>query len=323
MNLKGRKIFLTGGDGFIGSALVMRLCRDNDVVIYDIGERGALKFTDASGTKRCRFVKADVLDADALRKASKGCSIVIHMAAIAGVSQYYSRPIRTLEVNIVGTLNVLRAALENKAEKFIYCSTSEIYGPDAYDVNEESPTSQGPATQSRWTYSVGKLAGEHLAMSFFREKKLPVVSLRPFNIYGPRQIHPCAVQIMALKAVAGEDITVHGDGSQVRAWCYVEDYVDATVLAVENDKASGQLFNIGNPKATLTILELAKKIRDAADSKSNIVFKENPYVDVRERKPDTSKAKEVLGFEAKTGIDDGLRKTVSWYRENADAFRGR
>src|SRR3989338_3385234 len=98
-------------------------------------------------------------------------------------------------------------------------------------------------------------------MSFHREKGLPLISLRPFNIYGPRQIHPCAVQIMAINALTDKNITIHGDGRQIRAWCYVEDYVDATILALENNDAFGNIFNIGNPEATITILELAEKIR--------------------------------------------------------------
>lgn len=320
MKLKNKTILITGGDGFIGSAISERLAEDNHVIIYDIGERGALKFTELLTKKRCKFIKGDILDYAALEKASRGCDIVIHMAAIAGVSQYYARPIRTLEVNIVGTLNTLKAAARNKVEKFIYCSSSEIYGSAAYDVDEDTPTSQGPSTQARWTYSVGKLGGEHLTMSFYKEKGLPAVSLRPFNIYGPRQIHPCAVQIMGLNALTGRDIIVHGKGSQIRAWCYVEDYVDATIMALEKKEAVGGLFNIGNPKATITILELAEKIKKIAKSKSRIVFKKNPYIDVSERKPNVGRSKRILGFEARTGLDEGLDKTISWYKRNLDAF---
>lgn len=320
MKLKNKTIFITGGDGFIGSAISKRLVKDNNIVVYDVGERGALRFTDLNSNERCKLIRGDVLDYEALTKASKGCDIIIHMAAIAGVSQYYSRPIRTMEVNIVGTLNLLKTAIKNKMERFIYCSSSEIYGNKAFNVNENDSTSQGPAIYSRWTYSVSKLAGEHLAMSFAREKNLSITSLRPFNIYGPRQIHPCAVQIMALNALRGEDIVVHNRGKQIRAWCYVEDYVDATILALKNDKAIGELFNIGNSKATVTIAEIAKRIKHIANSKSKIIFKKNPYKDIVKRKPDVKKARDILGFEAKTSLNEGLKKTIAWYKENIKNF---
>lgn len=321
MKLKNKRIFVTGGDGFIGSAISERLAQDNDVVIYDLGERGALSYTNLKSNKRCKIVKGDVLNIKSLEKASKGCDVFIHMAAIAGVSQYYSRPIRTMEVNIVGTLNLLKVASKIKPERFIYCSSSEIYGGQAYNVNENDATSQGPATQSRWTYSVSKLAGEHFAMSFAREKGLSITSLRPFNIYGPRQIHPCAVQTMSLNALRGKDIVVHNKGKQFRAWCYVEDYVDATIIAIEKKKAEGELFNIGNSRALVTIKELAERIKRISGSKSKIVYKKNPYVDIFERKPDVRKSEKVLGFKASTNLNKGLEKTISWYKENLKSFK--
>src|SRR5213079_3166998 len=161
-------------------------------------------------------------------------------------------PVRTMRVNLIGTYNVLEAALATKetVERLIEFSTSEVFGTYAFRVDETSATTQGSVGEARWTYAVSKLAGEHMAHAYHQEFGLPTASVRPFNVYGPGQIGGGAIRAFIEAALAGHDLTIHGDGSQIRAWCYVDDMVEALLLALERDEAVGETFNIGNACST-------------------------------------------------------------------------
>lgn len=313
--LKDKVIFITGGVGFIGSHLCERLICNNRIVVYDNEHRNALKHTELLNHPNLTFIKGDVLEQEALTQAMKGADVVIHLAAIAGIDTVIKKPIRTMKVNLLGTYNALEAAVACNVERFIDFSTSEVYGPHTYKGTEDSITTQGPVGKLRWIYATSKLAGEHLAHCYFDEYKLSIVIVRPFNIYGPRQVGEGAIHKFIVSSVTDEDIIIYGDGSQIRAWCYIDDFIDGVLLILENDKATGQVFNLGDPKQTITILSLAEKVIHIANSSSKIRFKESGIPDVDVRVPSISKAIEILGYEPKISIEEGIRRSIKWYRE--------
>jgi UDP-glucose 4-epimerase len=186
----------------------------------------------------------------------------------------------------------------------------------AYSSKEDDSTVSGSAGEARWTYAVSKLAGEHLAHSYYSQFNLPVVTVRPFNIYGPGQIGEGAIQIFIKKALKNETIKINGDGSQIRAWCYVDDFVDCILRCVENPKAIGNSFNIGNSRAVITILGLAQTICRVLESKSKIEFSDALSADIALRIPSVNKSYDVLGFKAKVDLDEGIIKTAEWIKNN-------
>lgn len=318
MVVKNKKIFLTGGSGFIGTKIVERLIKDNEIVVYDTLQRNSLKNTNMIGHPNLNLIKGDVLDFEKLKESIQGSEIIIHLAAIAGIDTVIKSPTKTMNVNYIGTSNVLRATNELKnIYRFIDFSTSEVYGSYAYKRDESNVTTMGAVGEARWTYSISKLAAEHLTHSYHKEFGLPTISIRPFNIYGPGQIGEGAIHNFIKRAINNEDILIHGDGDQIRSWCYVDDIVDGIILCLENEKAIGQVFNIGNPRSTVTILSLAEKIKSIAESSSEIVFVPKNYVDVELRIPDIKKSKELLGYSPKIDLNDGLTRTIEWYRENS------
>src|SRR5207237_6987560 len=162
--------------------------------------------------------------------------------------------------------------------------------------------------EARWTYAVSKLAGEYLAHSYFDEFGLPAVSVRPFNVYGPGQVGSGAIHHFTVRALAGDELVIHGDGSQIRAWCYVDDIVEALLLALEREEAVGETFNVGNARSTVTVLDLAQRIKRLTGSDSEIVSKPLHYTDVEIRIPNVDKARRLLDFEAKVDLDEGLAR---------------
>jgi nucleoside-diphosphate-sugar epimerase len=319
MGPKGKRIFITGGGGFLGSHICERLVADNELTVFTNASRDALRYTRLGEHPHLKYVQGDILDKARLAESARGAELVIHLAAIAGVSNYYEHPVKTMRTNVLGTSNLLEVALEIRPELFVNFSSSEVYGPSTSGADEADVTVQGEVKVSRWTYSVSKLAGEHLCFAFHREHGLPVVSLRPFNIYGPRQVGEGAVQIFSRLALRNERITVHNDGRQIRSWCYVDDLVDGLVLCLARKQAVGEVFNIGNPWQTVTVLSLAEKIVEACGSRSEIVLaSHHPEGDVRVRVPSIEKAERILGFRPKVSLDEGLPRTVAWYR---DAYR--
>jgi nucleoside-diphosphate-sugar epimerase len=275
-----------------------------------------LKDTDLNGHPNLVLIQGDILDKEGLQKAMGDSNIVVHMAAIAGVDTVIKSPIKTMTINLIGTHNVLEAAKRSgSTEKFVYFSTSEVFGARAYKVDELHETVQGAVGEARWTYAVSKLAGEHFVHSYFHELGMPVIIVRPFNIYGPRQVGEGAVHIFVKQALMDEDLTIYGDGSQIRAWCYIDDIVDGLLLCLENDGAIGNAFNIGDPTSTVTVYNLAKRIIDLSKSKSKVKFKESNSVDIEVRVPNIEKARKILGYEPKIDLDEGLLRTIAWYRE--------
>jgi len=316
--LAGKRILITGGAGFIGTTLALRLVRANEIVAVDNLHRDALSGTDLADEPGFTFVHGDVLDAGLMRELAEGATHVVHCAAIAGVDTVLESPVRTMRVNLIGTYNVLEAALAaGTVERLVEFSTSEVFGTYAYKVAETAMTATGSVGEARWTYAVSKLAGEHMSKAYHDELGLPAVSLRPFNVYGPGQIGGGAIRAFIEGALAGRDLVIHGDGSQIRAWCYVDDMVEGVLLALEHPAAVGESFNIGNARSTVTIYDLAQRIKRLTGCSGEIVFQPLHYTDVELRIPNVDKARELLGFEASVELDDGLARTIAWYRERA------
>ena len=313
--IEGKRIFITGGRGFIGSHLCEQLAGANEVVLYDNLHRDAMKDTDLLLNTNVSCIEGDVLDLAKLADGMAGADVVIHCAAIAGVDSVVRKPIVTMKVNLLGTINALEAAVKAPVSRFIDFSTSEVYGPSIYKAAEDDLTTQGPVGELRWTYAVSKLAGEHLAHCYAEEFGMRVLTIRPFNIYGPRQVGEGAIQQFIPRALQNLDLTVHGDGTQIRAWCYIDDFVEGLLRAVETPMAAPEVFNIGNPQATITTLELAKRVISLTGSRSQIVFRDSAIPDVAVRVPSIAKAQRLLGFTPKVGLDEGLARTIAYFRQ--------
>jgi UDP-glucose 4-epimerase len=320
--LTGKRILITGGAGFIGTTLARRLVDANEVVAFDNLHRDALSGSELLEHPRFTFHQGDVLDADLLQELARGATHVVHCAAIAGVDQVRESGVRTMRVNMIGTYNALEAALGtlDTLERFVDFSTSEVFGTYAYKVAESTVTTTGSVGDARWTYAVSKLAGEHMAHAYHEELGLPTVSVRPFNVYGPGQIGGGAIRAFIEAAFAGRDLTIHGDGSQIRAWCYVDDMVRGTLLCLEHPHAVGESFNIGNARSAVTIFDLATRIKRLTGCSGDIVFQPLHYTDVELRIPNVDKARDLLGFEATVELDEGLEQTIAWYRSRKPAL---
>ncbi len=314
--IKHKKIFITGGAGFIASHLCERLIENNRITVYDNNTRNALKFTSLLKHPNLRMIRGDVLDRAHLKKSMSGAQIVIHCAAIAGIYSVVKSPSLTLRVNFLGTYHALESAVAAGARRFLDFSTSEVYGPYVYKGTEDDLTSQGPVSEGRWSYAVSKLAAEHLAHSYEQEYKLHVTTVRPFNVYGPRQVGEGAIRQIVLRAIKNETVTLYNDGTQIRAWCYVDDFVDGVLSALVHKNAVGKTFNLGNPQGSVTNIELAKLILRLTGSKSKIVFKKHPGPEVQVRIPSIHRAQKLLSFHPKISLEEGIVRTIAWYRNH-------
>ena len=312
--LRNKRVFITGGAGFIGSTLIGRLIEDNDIVVYDDLRRNALAGKPYANHPRLSLIQGDVLNATALANAMEGAQIVVHCAAIAGIDTVIQRPTETMRVNMLGTANVLEAARGlDGLERLVDFSTSEVFGSAAFRADETDITEIGAVGEARWTYAVSKLAGEHLAKAYHHEFAMPTVTLRPFNVYGPGQVGEGALRTFILRALRHEEIQIHGDGNQIRAWCFVDDFVEGLLLALTHPKAVGESFNIGNARAVVTIYGLAQTVVRVLNSRSPIRFTRKDYADVELRVPSVKKARELIGFEAKVDLEEGIARTADFY----------
>jgi len=313
--LKNKTIFITGGAGFIANTLIKNYIDDNKIIVYDNFHRDTLTNSGLATHKNIKIVKGDVLDFSFLNESMKGSDIVVHAAGIAGIDTVIKDPVKTMRVNMIGTANALEAACNNNVkDRFIDFSTSEIFGSMAYKSSEGDNTVAGSAGEARWVYAVSKLAGEHLALAYYKQHGLPIVTVRPFNVYGPGQTGEGALQVFIKKALKNEDIFINGDGTQIRAWCYVSDFVDCLMLCLEKEAAIGNSFNLGNARAIMTTLGLAQTICRVLGSTSKISHRPPLSADIELRIPSVEKAETILGFKAKIDLEEGIRKTADWFK---------
>jgi len=319
--LSGTTVAITGGAGFIGSMLAARLSEQptTQVVLFDNLHHDVVTDTPLLRRPNVRLVRGDVRDRTALSQALRGANHILHMASIAGVDTVMKQPVLTMQVSLQGTMNVLEIAHEMFAAgepvtRVVDFSTSEVFGRYAFNVAEADATSLGAVGEARWTYAVAKLATEHLACNYWKQYGLPTVSIRPFNIYGPQQIGTGAIHHFVRKALLGEPLIIHNDGSQIRSWCYIDDIIDGLLLVLTRPQAVGHSLNIGNPRSTVTIHQLARDIVRLAGSPSVLQSIKWDFPDVELRVPDISKARQLLGFEPQVDLEDGLARTIAWYR---------
>lgn len=319
MTVENGRLFVTGGAGFIGSKVIERHAALNDVAVFDTMGRDALQHRAISDADRDRITiyRGDVLDADALRDAIADFrpTHIVHCAAIAGIDTVIKSPTNTLRVNILGTANLLNAVTESQIplERIVLFSTSEVFGQHAFQSTETSHAMIGPVGEARWTYAVSKLADEHFGMAYHGEFGVPVTVVRPFNVYGPGQIGEGALSTFIQRALRGEPLLIHGDGTQIRAWCYIEDMVEGVVRCLTRPEAVGESFNIGNSRAVTTIYGLAEAVVRILGSTSAIEFSGRDMPDVELRIPDVTKARELLDFRAQVDLEQGIPLTAEYF----------
>lgn len=316
--LKGADILITGGAGFLSSNVIEAVIDGCRVTVLDTFERDCI----ANLPPETRFhpnltvINGSVTDASLVESLIPQATHVLHMAAIAGVSTVVRRPAHTFETNLFGTHTVLEAIRRkgHHVKRFIDFSTSEVYGPHVYRAKEDGQTTQGSLYHPRWYYAVSKLASEFLTHAYHTEYGLPTVGIRPFNIYGKYQLGEGCVRNYVEAALRGEPLTVHWDGAQIRSWCYVDDMTRAILAALTEPQAIGEHFNVGNPRATASTLGLAEMVLRLSGSESCIEFKDILYPDVEVRVPDTTALAYRLNVRAEVGLEDGLQRTIDWWR---------
>lgn len=318
------RYLITGGAGFVGSHLTEALLqRGDEVVILDnlsTGDAANL----AQVRDRVRLVQGSVLDPLLVDEHTESADVVVHLAAAVGVRLIVEKPLRSFITNIKGTENVLEAAHRYR-RKVLIASTSEVYGKSLGDpFKEDDDRLIGSNNVSRWGYSTSKSVDEVLAFAYHRERGLPTVIVRLFNTVGPRQtgaygmVLPSFVQ----QAVAGEALTVYGDGKQSRCFCHVHDVVAALLGLLADPSAEGDVFNVGSTEE-VTILELAQRVIDVAGSSSSIKLipydqaYEEGFEDMRRRVPDISKINRLIGWQPKHDLDGIIKELVSEGKPNS------
>ena len=300
------KVLITGGCGFIGSNLAEELSREYDVAVLDDLSSGSLKNIEGLDVE---FVKGSVTDLDLLKRVFRDVDCVFHQAAVVSVQESIQNPAKVNKVNVGGTLNVLIAARDSGVEKVVNASSCAVYG----DVRE-LPLKEELKANPKPPYAVTKLVGEYYCRVFSEIYGLKTISLRYFNVYGPKQDHTSDYAAVIPKFIArvirGEPPVIYGDGKQTRDFIFVKDVVLANVLALES-RAEG-VFNIATGKAT-SIKELAYLIIDILGKDLEVKYDKPREGDIRHSLGDISKAKEILGFEPKYSIEEGLKETVKWF----------
>jgi UDP-glucose 4-epimerase len=307
------KALVTGGAGFIGSHLAEKLADlGHEVSILD-----NLSITDrnlpALKEKGIEAIIADISNLDMMLAEIKGFDVVFHLAAMNRAIKSIEDPIRANEVNINGTLNILEACRKNGAKKVVFSSSSSVYGDSKIfprrEENELLPSHP---------YGVGKLAGEHYMRVYNSIFGLKTVTLRYFSVYGPRQLgsikHAGAVPKFIGKILRGEEIEVYGDGLATRSFTYVDEVVNATIKASETKEAEGEIMNISSERE-ISVLGLIRKIEEISGKKAKIRHIDAVKGEVLANPADTSKAKKILGFEEKVGLEEGLKKTLEWNKK--------
>ncbi|MFN3653453.1 MAG: GDP-mannose 4,6-dehydratase [Armatimonadota bacterium] len=321
---------VTGGAGYIGSNLCDALLeRGYTVSVIDNLSTGSLSnIAHLQGDPRFRFVRGCILDSPELPELVRRADKVFHLAAAVGVKYICDDPLTGMIVNIRGTERVMEHAARY-GKRTVIASSSEVYGKsNGTPLREDAERVLGPTHINRWSYSISKAIDEHVAYAYAAQG-MPVSIVRYFNSYGPRiseNGYGSVVAQFTRQALAGEPITVHGNGQQTRSFTFVADTVRGTILANEVPEAIGDVFNVGS-EYEVTILELARMVRDLTGSRSEIVYEPHwkyygeSYEDTARRRPDTTKSARILGFRASTPLREGLKRTIEWCREHYAAAR--
>ena len=318
------RVLITGGAGFVGSHLSEALLtRGDEVFVLDNLSTGSIdNIVHLKDDPKFRYAIDSVTNEPLLAELIDRCDVVVHLAAAVGVRLIVESPVHTIETNVHGTEVVLKHA--NKKKKLVLiASTSEVYGKST-DVpfREDADLVLGPTSKHRWAYACSKMIDEFLALAYWKERKLPVIVVRLFNTVGPRQTGQYGMVIPSFvrQALDGHPITVFGDGNQSRSFTYVGDVVRAMVALINEPRAIGQVFNIGNENE-ITIGALAERIKAAAASTSEIVHipydqaYEAGFEDMPRRVPDISKISTLIGYAPTVELDEILCRVLEHFRQ--------
>jgi dTDP-glucose 4,6-dehydratase len=315
-----RKILVTGGAGFIGSHIVDRLLNECfEVTVIDNLDTGRLEnFANHQSREEFHFIKGDIRDFNLIKELMKDVDVVFHEAALASVTLSLENPILTNDINVSGTLNLLKVSSDLHVKRFIYASSAAVYGdtPSPQKREDMTPNPTSP-------YGVSKLAAENYVKLFHKLYGLETVSLRYFNVYGPRQrfdiqsAYGGAITIFTNRLLKNMPPIIYGDGEQTRDFVYIQDVVEANMLALNNKNAAGEVFNIGTGKNT-SVNQIAEILKDKMSKKylKNVHADSRP-TDIRHGYADINKAKKFLGYNPKFSIKEGLTELVNWYVKNS------
>ena len=314
-------VLVTGAAGFLGSNLCRVLLEDGHAVraVDNLSQSTMLNLEPLLGAARFLFAREDVRDEAVMRRLAQGSTAIVHLAAFK--IPRYGNALDTLLVNAHGTESMLKAAAAAKA-RLVFTSTSDVYGKNPrLPFAETDDLYLGETSVKRWAYATSKILDEHLCFAYQQERGVPVTILRLFGSYGPGQNRtwwggPQSVFIDA--ALRGQEMDVHGDGQQTRSFTYVDDTVDGLVRAMFSPRAVGEIFNVGNTKPVTiqALAELVWRLAGTGEPKIRRVSYQafGRYEDVRARVPEIAKARELLGFEPRVGLEEGLRRTIDWQR---------
>ena len=323
MEIKGKKVFITGGAGFIGSHLVDRFLKERagEVIVYDNFSTGKKEFIEH---KDIKVIEGDILNSELLNSEMKDVDIVSHHAAELEVFTGINNAIHDLKTNIQGTLNVLNAALSNKVKKVIYASSGGVYGQAKY-----IPEDENHPTIPHWPYGVSKLAGEKYCMQYSLLYGLPTVSFRYGIVYGPREWYGRVLTLFIKRALNGQQPIIFGNGEQKRDYVYIDDVVEANILAIKNDKVIANVFNLGGNNS-YSIKYIADLVLNLINPKLKPIY-DNPkpgesskFQPNRKRLPgelidfvlDNSLISNILNFQPKINFEHGIKKEIEWIKEN-------
>ncbi|HDP93894.1 MAG TPA: NAD-dependent epimerase/dehydratase family protein [Candidatus Aminicenantes bacterium] len=317
-----KRILVTGGAGFIGSHLCGRLIHaGNRVTVIDNLSTGRLEnIRELMEHPRFQFFRNDIMNEGLMDHLVRECDEIYHLAAIVGVKNIVDDPVRTLRTIIVGTDIVLQLAHRHDKKKVLLTSTSEVYGKSPNTpFSEEDDRVLGPTTRSRWSYSSAKAVDEYMGLAYHKTQGLPVIIGRLFNTVGPKQTGQYGMVLprFVRQALAGEPITVYGDGSQTRTLCYVDDVIDAITALMQHRESPGGIFNIGTEEE-ITIMNLAERVKSILKSSSEIVVipyekaYEEGFEDMMRRAPDIAKIRRTIGWTPKYRLDEIIRKVAEW-----------
>lgn len=305
------KVLITGGAGFIGSNFVEFWTKKNaEIIVVDNLRTGFEK--NIEGFKNVQFFKKSITDREFIFQVTKGIDYIFNLAALVSVPESFEKEEETYDINVNGLKNLLDASVENNVKKLVHTSSAAVYGD-----SPEMPKIETMKAEPISPYGKTKYMGELLCNEYFEKYSFPAVSLRYFNVYGPRQnpygAYASVIPIFALKALKNETITIFGDGEQTRDFVFVNDVVRANFLAAEKKEALG-VFNVANG-STITINILAEKIKKITGSSSEIIYKPEREGDIKHSSASVLRAERELGFVSENDFDNGLAETIEYYKK--------
>lgn len=317
------RALITGGAGFVGSHLAEALvARGDEVYVIDNLSTGSIENIEhLKPHPSFRYTIDTIMNEPVTAELIDRVDVVFHLAAAVGVRLIVESPVNTIETNVHGTEMVLKLA-NKKKKKVVIASTSEVYGKStAVPFAEDHDLVMGPTSKGRWSYACSKAIDEFLALAYHKEKRLPVVVVRLFNTVGPRQTgrYGMVIPNFVKQALMGHPLCVHGDGSQTRCFTYVSDVVEGLLRLAAHDGAVGRVFNIGNDREEISILELARRVKARTSSTSEIQTipysqaYEEGFEDMQRRVPDLSRVRALVGYEPQVHLDQILDRVIDYF----------